>query len=112
MSKTVKIEGTTSTKWAPKEFEFEITPFGNAPFPKVEGSDGKLVDNTTGTAKFEKADTLTIDFGVITFNQAGRYTYQVTETTDLSGEEWKGWSCDNKGPKTVNILERTFCLLC
>ena len=78
LTKTVVADGTA---WAPKTFEFKVTPEGGAPAP----------EKTTGSATFSAAGSQTVSFGEFKFTKAGTYKYKVQETT-ASGE---GWECDN-----------------
>ena len=91
LKKTVNADGTA---WAPKTFDFTIAAVDGAPLAK--DADGE--DITSGSATFTKADTLVIDFGKITYTEAGTYTYNVKETT----EGGNGWTCDNE-EKTVTV---------
>ena len=64
LTKTVVADGT---KWAPKTFEFSITPIDGAPLAK----DSQDNDITTGKATFTEAGTVTITFGTIIYTKAG-----------------------------------------
>ena len=86
LTKEVKADGTA---WAPKTFEFSITPAEGAPDP----------EKTTGTATFNAAGSQVIDFGKITFTKPGAYTYTVKETTTGTND---GWTYDN-AEKTVSV---------
>jgi len=97
LTKTVVTEHIADgTEWTPKTFDFEITAgeavyedksTGTAPLPVKDG-----VENTTGSATFDKAETQIIDFGKITFHREGTYTYTVKETEP----KWDttGWTLD------------------
>ena len=73
-----------------KEFAFEIAAKGDAP----------AAEKTTAKLSFSEADTKPVDFGTITFDEVGTYTYTVKETT--TAEEGDGWTLDN-AEKTVTV---------
>ena len=74
------------------EFAFSIAPVGNAPAP----------EKTSGKVTATKAGEFAIDFGKITFSEAGNYEYTITETSELA----KGWTCETKsGTAKVSVTD-------
>lgn len=88
----------TGKNWDGEEFEFTISSVTEgAPMPasgntvKVSGPDE------------EGGDTATFNFGDITFNEAGTYVYEVTETKgDLGGVTYS----TNKATVTVTVTDK------
>ena len=74
-------------------FDFTVEPQNGAPAPKSTSSSVTYDANETGT----KA----VDFGSITFDAAGIYTYKVTETTPSDG-----WTTQNpEATVTVTVTD-------
>jgi len=74
----------------PQAFDFSITA----------GEGSPAADNATAsTGKFKEEGSKAVDFGKITFTEAGEYTYTVKETTKAG----KGWKNDN-ADKTITVI--------
>ena len=82
-TKTVEGEGFAATT-----FSFTIAAVGDAPAPAV----------TSGTATLSAAGSKNVDFGTITFTEAGTYEYTVAETNTAAD----GWTFDTAA-KTVTV---------
>ncbi len=71
------------------EFNFEITPYGNATDNPILNSEGNPVANNKLTASNAKADNgakAVVDFPAMYFNEVGTFFYNVNETsTDANG---------------------------
>ena len=84
-------------------FEFKLTALDGAPMPKDD--DGETLDTVTvsgkGAGVGKKAgEKVTFDFGEITYDKAGAYTYEVSE---VAGEN-KGMVYDpNKAIVTIEV---------
>ena len=88
----------TGKNWDGEEFEFTISSVTEgAPMP-ISGSTVKV----SGPDE-EGGNTATFNFGDITFNEAGTYVYEVTETKgDLGGVTYS----TNKATVTVTVTDK------
>ncbi|MBR2802920.1 MAG: InlB B-repeat-containing protein [Erysipelotrichaceae bacterium] len=68
-------------------FSFSLSPVGNAP-----------ADKTSATVEISKAGDTVVDFGKITYTEAGTYTYKVKEAAATA----EGWTFDT-AEKTVKV---------
>lgn len=97
----------TGHEWTDKySFEFVLSPVDGAPMPEEDQDAGVTIDNEGNAHKTINAptgnskDTATFDFGSISYDKAGTYTYTVTETH--AGETLKGITYD-ASPATVTV---------
>ena len=85
-------------------FKFKLTALDGAPMPKDD--DGKTLDTVTVSGKDagvgkKAGEKVTFDFGEITYDKAGTYTYEVSE---VAGEN-KGMVYDpNKAIVTIKVV--------
>ncbi|MBM6942056.1 VWA domain-containing protein [Collinsella intestinalis] len=72
-------------------FEFVLSPVDGAPMPKANQDAGVTIDNegnahkTISAPTGDSKDTATFDFGAISYDKAGTYTYAVTEVKGNHG---------------------------
>jgi|GEM_PF-4856474 len=78
VSDALALKTAEGSSFGDKTFYFNITAEGNAPEP----------EQLRGTAEFSKAGTKAVDFGTLTFTEAGTYRYTVTEEAGQSGDGW------------------------
>ncbi len=82
------------TPWNGQSFSFTIAPQGNAPVPEKATASVSKPDETNGT-------TAAFDFGTITFNAVGDYTYVIAEDK-VEGDYKNGIHYDT-APITVMV---------
>ena len=83
----------TGSAFEPQSFDFTIAADNGAPAPAKEEAT---------TEEFTAAGSKTVNFGKITFNSVGKFTYTVKETTAATD----GWTNDNAEKKvTVNVTD-------
>lgn len=82
------------TPWNGQSFSFTIAPQGNAPVPEKTTASVSKPDETNGT-------TAAFDFGTITFNAVGDYTYVIAEDK-VEGDYKNGIHYDTT-PVTITV---------